>query len=426
MYNSTDNDESNALLTTERNESNNVKSTSKSGIIINRFLTILMLAGLVAVSICLQSFQAQMNQQLSADEAKIKTLEATVVAQGKIIERFNESVTNTDVVNELHAIEDRLDKEQLELSNKLDYAKEEVHDELLKTKAEIDQTVKMAEGEIQDQVNTVKKNFDKYVVKTEDRFSVENDFMIYQVAGTFTILSCLISMWHMGSHTRKMEQPAIQRKILAILWMCPIYAVSSCLSLIFPLYAGYLGIVKDFYEAYIIYQFLSFCISAIGGGDRNKVVDALVKEVGHLTPPFRLCFCCKFHYENDRALASAILLQCQSFAIQFVFWKPVTSIALFVLHRYNYFGPFATDSMDWKSIQFWINIIVNVSTAVAFTGLLKFYHAVDADLAWCRPFAKFLCIKGVVFMTFWQGMALKIMAQTTDVGGGGDTANSWS
>ena len=223
MYNSIDNDELNALLPTESHKSNNVKSTSKSGIIINRFLTILMLAGLVAVSICLQSFQTQLNQQLSTDEAKIKTLEATVVAQGKIIERFNESVTNTDVVDELHTMEDRWDKERLELSDELDYAKEEVHAELLKTKAEIDQTVKMAEGEIQDQVNTVKKNFDKYVVKTEDRFSVENDFMIYQVAGTFTILSCLISMWHMGSHTRKMEQPAIQRKILAILWMCPIY-----------------------------------------------------------------------------------------------------------------------------------------------------------------------------------------------------------
>jgi len=82
--------------------------------------------------------------------------------------------------------------------------------------------------------------------------------------------------------------------------------------------------------------------------------------------------------------------------------------------------------MDWKSIQFWINIIQNLSTAVAFAGLMKFYHAVDKDLEWCRPFAKFLCIKGVVFMTFWQGMVLKIMAQTTDVGGGVDTADSWS
>eukprot|EP00536_Pseudo-nitzschia_multiseries_P013712 jgi/Psemu1/245561/estExt_Genewise1.C_6030027 len=250
--------------------------------------------------------------------------------------------------------------------------------------------------------------------------------MIYQVAGTFTVLSCLISMWHMGSHTRKMEQPAIQRKILAILWMCPIYAVSSCLSLVFDQYTGYFAIVKDFYESYIIYQFLSFCISAIGGGDREKVIDALAKEVGHLTPPFRLFFCCKREYEDDRVLAGAILLQCQAFAMQFVFWKPVTAIATFALKRYDYYGPFATDSMDWKSIQFWISIIVNLSTAVAFAGLLKFYHAVDADLAWCRPFAKFLCIKGVVFMTFWQGMALKIMAETTDVGGGGETADQWS
>ena len=96
-----------------------------------------------------------------------------------------------------------------------------------------------------------------------------------------------------------------------------------------------------------------------------------------------------------------------------------------MLKKYNYFGPYATDATDWKSIQFWVVIIQNISTFVAFTGLLKFYHAVDKELAWCRPFAKFLCIKGVVFMTFWQGSALTILAETTDVGGGGD-ASEWS
>ena len=203
-------------------------------------------------------------------------------------------------------------------------------------------------------------------------------------------------------------------------------AVTSSLSLVMPKYSGYLGIVKDSYEAYIIYQFLSFCISVIGGGDRNKAIDLLAKRADHLTPPFRFFFCCKPHYENDRALASAILLQCQAFTMQFIFWKPVTSIATVILKNHNYYGPYATDAMDWKSIQFWINIIQNLSIFVAFTGLLKFYHAVDKDLEWCRPFAKFLCIKGVVFMTFWQGMVLKILAETTDMGGGGESADAWS
>ena len=104
----------------------------------------------------------------------------------------------------------------------------------------------------------------------------------------------------------------------------------------------------------------------------------------------------------------------------------MTAISMVLLKKYDYYGPYAEDAMDWKSIQFWIAIIQNVSTFVAFAGLLKFYHAVDKELAWCRPFAKFLCIKGVVFMTFWQGSALKILAETTDVGANGGSADKWS
>jgi len=426
MYDSIGGEESNALLPGSRNGSiDTSKFARKGSLVLNRFFIILLLAGLVVVSIWLESFQTEMYDKLSIDEAKIKKLEDTVQAQGVIIARFNESVTNADVVNKLANMETKWDSERTELFDQLAQTKTSVEAQLNSTMVELDETVKTAEAEIHGQVDSVKKNFEQYVIKTENQFSMENDFMKYQVAGTFTILSCLISMWHMGSHTRKMEQPAIQRKILAILWMCPIYAVTSCLSLVFPSYSGYLGILKDFYEAYIIYQFLSFCISAIGGGDRNKVIDLLAKNVDHLTPPFRIFFCCcKPHYENDFALASAILVQCQFFAMQFVFWKPFCSTSELLLKKYDYYGPYADNALDWKSFQSILVIIENISTFVAFTGLLKFYHAVDKELAWCRPFAKFLCIKGVVFMTFWQGSALRILAETTDVGG--DSADDWS
>ena len=58
---------------------------------------------------------------------------------------------------------------------------------------------------------------------------------------------------------------------------------------------------------------------------------------------------------------------------------------------------------------------MNVSVFVAFSGLVKFYHAVHNELAWCRPFPKFMCIKGVVFMTFWQSLALSVYANTSSL-----------
>ena len=196
----------------------------------------------------------------------------------------------------------------------------------------------------------------------------------------------------------------------------PIYAVTSWFSLVFHSAEGYLAIIKDGYEAYIIYQFLSFCISVIGRGDRDVVVDVLARHAQSLTPPFRLfgcfeiCGCCKPKpFPNDRALADAILLQCQGFALQFVLFRPLTTTAMVVLKHFepssngydptdygNGDGPTDYDNGDGPTVhlppQFYITIVQNLSIFVAFTGLLKFYHAVDEELQWCRPLAKFLYV----------------------------------
>ena len=257
--------------------------------------------------------------------------------------------------------------------------------------------------------------------------------MIYQLAGTFTLLGCLISMWHMTNHIRNFHQPFVQRKILAILWMCPIYSITSWLSLVLPRMEGYLGIFKDMYEAYVIYQFLSFCIAVLGKGDRNTVVELLAKHADHLSPPIRCSFgCCKKHLgagiqiceDEKKQLADDVLLQCQVCAMQFVFLRPLLTAALFILKKVQYYGPMfgpgspfdhhhdnsgedGVDDMDsgmggssgggglvdYRSPQFYIVILQNVSVFVAFSGLINFYHAVSEDLSWCRPFPKFLCIK---------------------------------
>ena len=166
-------------------------------------------------------------------------------------------------------------------------------------------------------------------------------------------------------------------------------------------------------------QFLSFCIAVLGKGDRNRVVDILAKRAGHLSPPFKLCGCCSRedpYKDNPHLLADDVLRQCQLFAMQFVLLRPLLTIANVVMAKLNYYG-LGTGPHDYRSPQFYVMIVQNFSVFIAFAGLLKFYHAVDKDLEWCRPFAKFLCIKGVVFMTFWQGVAIAVLAETTDLGG---------
>lgn len=213
--------------------------------------------------------------------------------------------------------------------------------------------------------------------------------------------------------------------IQSILWMSPIYAITSFLSLVLPSGEPYLSIVKDFYESYVIYQFLSFLIAVLGKGDRNAVVRTLARHVEHLKAPFR-CLHCLFHpppEESDEAMANAVLMECQVLAMQFVFFRPLTAIIMFVLEATGT----GSNGNGWSyfySPMFVVVMIENVSVFLAFSGLLKFYHAVRDDLSWCQPFAKFLTIKGVVFMTFWQGLLIAIIFHASSESEEEDTSNS--
>jgi len=81
-----------------------------------------------------------------------------------------------------------------------------------------------------------------------ERVEQEHSLTMYQMAGTFALLACLLTSFHMYSHLRNYREPLVQRKIVTILWMSPIYAVTSFFSLVFPVADGYLAVIKDFYE----------------------------------------------------------------------------------------------------------------------------------------------------------------------------------
>lgn len=251
-----------------------------------------------------------------------------------------------------------------------------------------------------------------------ERVEQEHSLTLYQMAGTFSLLTCLLTAFHIASHLSNFNEPVVQRKIIAILWMSPIYSLTSFFSLIFPAAGGYLTVVKDFYEAYTVYTFLSFLIAVLGRGSRDAAVQVLACHADHLKAPNR---CLKsFYYPppetSATAMANAVLMECQILAMQFVLVRPVTSIVSFVTETLNNGDSSSSSSEEssdpyayFKSLNFVVAMITNVSVFFAFNGLLKFYHLVREDLKWCQPFNKFLSVKAIVFLTFWQGLAIAIV-----------------
>jgi hypothetical protein len=72
-------------------------------------------------------------------------------------------------------------------------------------------------------------------------------------------------------------------------------------------------------------------------------------------------------------------------------------------------GIYGSGSFDWRVAYPYLCFFQNISVMYALYCLVMLYHAVYEELRhpvnW-RPLGKFLCVKGVVFFTWWQGVVI--------------------
>jgi hypothetical protein len=135
------------------------------------------------------------------------------------------------------------------------------------------------------------------------------------------------------------------------------------------------------------------------------------RPVEHIVPP---CPCC-YRIQRPTTVAAAWLYQCQLMAAQFVIMRPLLTIVPLLLKHAGVCDIGATPvyingSINWYAPNLYVLFTANLSVGVAFYGLLSFYHGTEKDLEWCDPWPKFLCIKGVVFCTFWQSLTIQMLS----------------
>ncbi|CAI7767613.1 unnamed protein product [Closterium sp. NIES-54] len=227
-----------------------------------------------------------------------------------------------------------------------------------------------------------------------------------------TVLAVFLSVRHIVMHLRNYTEPTYQRYIVRIIFMVPVYATMSFGALVVSDYAMYFNTIRDVYEAWVIYNFLSLCLSWVGGP--GAVVTSLTGRL--LKPSYLLMTCCFPPIPLD----GRFIRRCKQGCLQFVYLKPILAATCLCLY---YYGLYEDGNFALSDGYIYITCIYMASYSVAIYALILFYVACRELLRSFNPVPKFLMIKAVVFLTYWQGVLVFIVAQLGYVSSAEDAAD---
>lgn len=229
------------------------------------------------------------------------------------------------------------------------------------------------------------------------------------IAGAFVWAALLITCHQIYQHLRYYSNPAEQRWIVRILLFVPIYAFDSWISLLFfnkDNYYIYFDTIRDCYEAFVIYNFLSLCYEYLGG-EGNIMSEIRGKPIRSSCMYGTCCLAGKTY-------TIGFLRFCKQATLQFCFVKPVMAFITIIL---QYFGKYQDGDWSPEGGYLYITIIYNISVSLALYSHLLFYFATRDLLQPFEPVLKFFTIKSVIFVSFWQGVLLAILEKAEVIKG---------
>ncbi|KAL6639596.1 hypothetical protein ACP70R_023326 [Stipagrostis hirtigluma subsp. patula] len=233
-------------------------------------------------------------------------------------------------------------------------------------------------------------------------------------------------------HLLHYAEPTHQRFIVRIILMVPVYAVMSFLSLALPHKAIYFNSIREIckrqhlnknasrpfifdnpagtripaqetsiYDAWVIYNFFSLCLAWVGGP--GSVVVSLSGR--SLKSSWFLMTCCLPAVPLD----GRFIRRCKQGCLQFVILKPILVVITFILYAN---GKYEDGDFSVNQSYLYITIIYTISYSMALFALALFYAACRDLLHPYNPVPKFIMIKSVVFLTYWQGVLVFLAAKS--------------
>ncbi|XP_017430650.1 protein LAZ1 homolog 1 isoform X2 [Vigna angularis] len=233
-------------------------------------------------------------------------------------------------------------------------------------------------------------------------------------ASIFVVAALVLSMYLVFEHLASYNQPEEQKFLIGIILMVPVYALESFLSVLDSDAAFNSEIIRECYEAFALYCFERYLIACLGGEDKTiqfmesmNLTDSsipLLKEAyayGVVEHPFPLNL-----FLKDWNLGSEFYQSVKIGIVQYMILKMICAVLATILQS---FGVYGEGKFEWKYGYPYLALVLNFSQTWALYCLVQFYSVIKDKLKPIKPLAKFLTFKSIVFLTWWQSVAVAFL-----------------
>ncbi|CAN1192609.1 Protein LAZ1 [Linum perenne] len=234
------------------------------------------------------------------------------------------------------------------------------------------------------------------------------------IGGAFMALSLSLSCYLLLEHLSAYKNPEEQKFLIGVILMVPFYAIESFISLVHPSISVDVGILRDCYESFAMYCFGRYLVACLGGEERAiEFMDRQgrastktpllenAKDKGAVKHPFPMNY-----FLKPWRLGQWFYQVVKFGIVQYMIIKAFTSILTVVLEA---FGVYCEGEFKWHCGYPYIAVVLNFSQSWALYCLVQFYTATKEELAHINPLYKFLMFKSIVFLTWWQGVAIALL-----------------
>ncbi|XP_057806612.1 protein LAZ1 homolog 2 [Salvia miltiorrhiza] len=233
------------------------------------------------------------------------------------------------------------------------------------------------------------------------------------IAGCFVFVALVLSLLLTFQHLRWYTRPSEQKWIVSVIFIVPVYATESILSLWNAHLSLACDILRNCYEAFALYAFGSYLVACLGG--ELQVMEFLDEEAkkqiskplleGEKSSQQQGKRFCNFFFHP--CLVGRELFSIIKFGlVQYMIMKTVCALLALVLELCGVYGD---GEFKWHYGYPYITIVLNFSQMWALYCLVQFYNVTHRKLQPIKPLAKFISFKAIVFATWWQGVGIVLL-----------------